>query len=442
MLTVKKARDLAQSMIMAGVRAADPMEAVRSNVICEQGTLTICGDAYDLSDYEQVLLFGIGKAATPMARAFEEIYRPDGGAVITKLGAEIDVVSVDSVPVYRAYHPEPCAVNVEKSRAMLSLAERISPGSKTLVIFMVSGGGSALFCVPPPQLSVDDMYTINRLMMHCGMTIHEINVVRKHLSLVKGGRLGQLFADRGADVTALILSDVVGDDLSIIASGPTYKDDSTYEQAIGLMRDFGIWEEAPETVRNYLEEGQNGIHPESPDRVPEGVRNYLIGNNMMALQAAARVAGEAGIPSVILTSQNTGEAKFIAKCIMGIAKEIQDSGNPVKPPVALIMGGEMTVTYRPEEADGFGPNREFVLSSAMEIAGRSNIVVAGADTDGVDGEGKSGAIADTETVNRASLDAKWHLENHEAEAFFDSTGDSLLFESRTNVNDIDVVIIW
>ena len=242
-------------------------------------------------------------------------------------------------------------------------------------------------------------------------------------------------------MAALILSDVVGDDLSVIASGPTYMDHSTFDDAIRLMKEYNIWDETPESIREYMLKGTQDPSMEPPRRVLENTRNYLIGTNMVAMQAAKKVAEEAGLPTMILTGQNTGEAKYIARCIMGIAKEIQDSGNPVSPPVALIMGGEMTVTFDWEDRDGFGPNREFVLASAIEIANRDSIIVAGVDTDGVDGEGKSGAIADPRTVHRTELSAKYYLDSHNAEIYFDALGDSLEFESRTNVNDLDVIIV-
>ncbi|HBN95569.1 MAG TPA: hypothetical protein DDZ66_04650 [Firmicutes bacterium] len=279
------------------------------------------------------------------------------------------------------------------------------------------------------------------LEMNCSTPIHHINTIRKHVSRAKGGRFGKLVSDRGATLVSLILSDVVGDDLSVIASGPTYKDNTTVQEAIDLLNRYKIWDEVPESIQNYLISGVESLDREQVREVPPRVHNYLIGNNMKALQAAQAVAEQAGLSTMILTSQNSGEAKVVAKCVMGIAKEIQDSENPLSPPVALIMGGEMIVTFNWEDRDVFGPNREFVLSSAIEIAGRSNIVVAAADTDGEDGQGKAGAIADGDTVLRSTLDARYYLDKHDAEIFFDALNDSLEFTSNTNVNDIVVVLV-
>jgi glycerate 2-kinase len=376
-----------------------------------------------------------------MASAFESVLTPDGGLAITKLGAEIGAVSLKSIPVVRAYHPEPRAVNIEASEQILDMVRGIKPGENVLVVLLISGGGSSLFTAPPPGVSVDDLFALNQLLMKWGGNIHQINAVRKHIDQVKGGRFARLCAEKGATVVSLILSDVVGDDLSVVASGPTYKDTTTFADAIGLLKRFGVWDECAPSVRAHLEAGLRNPEMESVRELPPNAHNYLIGNNAIALKAAQDVAAGAGLPTMILTSQNNGEAKEIAKAIMAIAKEVQDSGNPVKPPVALIVGGEMTVTFNWEERNGFGPTREFVLSSALEIADRDGIVVAGADTDGEDGQGKSGAIADCRTVSRSSMDARHQLKTHKSEIFFDELGDSLEFESRTNVNDLIVVLV-
>lgn len=434
-------RELAQEMIMAGVRSADPRQAIQQSVHLREGILHVENDEFKLADYDRVLLFGIGKASTPMCHAFEEILVPDDGLVITKKGQEIGLVQVNSIPVYQAYHPEPREENVIYSEQILAKIEAIDPGEKVLVVFMVSGGGSALFTDLPEGITIADLYALNELLMKWGGPIHHINTIRKHVSRAKGGRFGKTVSDRGATLVSLILSDVVGDDLSVIASGPTYKDSTTVQEAIDLLHRYKIWDEVPTSIQDYLISGLNAPEREPVREVPPRVHNYLIGNNMKALKAAQAVAEQAGLATMILTSQNSGEAKVIAKCVMGMAKEIQDSRNPVAPPVALIMGGEMIVTFNWEDRDGFGPNREFVLSSAIEIAGRSNIVVAGADTDGEDGQGKSGAIADGETVSRSTLDAQYYLDKHDAEIFFDALGDSLEFTSHTNVNDIVVVLV-
>jgi len=321
------------------------------------------------------------------------------------------------------------------------MVDAIGDEEKVLVVLMVSGGGSALFSCAPEAVGIEDKFKLNQLLMKCGANIHDINTIRKHCSDIKGGKFGQRVARKGGTLVSLILSDVVGDDLSAIASGPSYKDDSTFKDAIGLMKQYGIWDEAPKSVRAHMELGLEDASLEPPREVPAGVYNYLIGNNLSALEAAKAIAEREGFNTTILTSQNTGEAKIVAKAYAGIAKEIQDSQNPVEAPACLIVGGEMIVTFDWEDRNGFGPAREFVLSSALEIQGRSNIIVAGCDTDGVDGDGKSGAIADGQTVGRATLDARQYLDQHNAEIFFDSLDDSIQFVSMTNVNDIIVILV-
>jgi len=436
-----KYRELASEMILTGVKAADPRQSIKGSVRVEGKTLTVREDTYSLEDYDRILLFGIGKAATPMCQAFEEILKPDAGLVITKIGEEICIADVKTIPVKRAFHPEPRKENAEYSRMILDMIDAIGEGERVLVFLMVSGGGSALFSCAPETVSIEEKFALNQLLMKCGANIHDINTIRKHCSDVKGGKFGKRVAAKGATLISLILSDVVGDDLSVIASGPSYKDATTFEDAIRLMKQYGIWEETPASIREHMRRGLENPDWEPPREVPENVRNYLIGNNLSALEAAKAVAVREGFNAMILTSQNTGEAKIVAKAYMGIAKEIQDSQNPVQSPVCLIVGGEMIVTFNWEDRDGFGPTREFVLSSAIEIQGRKNIVVAGCDSDGVDGDGKSGAIADGNTVARATLDAKHCLDKHDAEMFFDSLDDSIQFVSMTNVNDIIVIFV-
>lgn len=436
-----KYRKLAREMIMAGVNTADPRQSIKSSVRVVGDTLTVRNDTYSLKNYDRILLFGVGKAATPMCQAFEEILKPDGGLVITKIGAEIGIAEVKSVPVLRAYHPEPRKENAEYSRMILDMIDAIGANERVLVFLMVSGGGSALFSCAPATVSIEDKFVLNQLLMKCGAAIHDINTIRKHCSDVKGGKFGKRVSAKGATLISLILSDVVGDDLSVIASGPSYKDATTFADAIRLLKQYGIWDETPKSIQAHLQLGLEHPEMEPPREVPERVHNYLIGNNLGALQAVKAIAVREGFNTMILTSQNSGEAKIVAKAYMGMAKEIQDSQTPLRPPACLIVGGEMIVTFKWEDRDGFGPAREFVLSSAIEIQGRKNIVIAACDSDGVDGDGKAGAIADGQTVARATLNAKHYLDTHDAEAFFDSLDDSIEFKSMTNVNDIIVIFV-
>ena len=308
----KKFREIANEMILTGVKVADPRQSIKDSVRVDGNKLTVRGDTFSLKDYDRVLLFGVGKASTPMCQAFEEILKPDGGLVITKLGEEICIADVKSIPVKRAYHPEPRKENAEYSREILDMIDAIRPGERVLVFLMVSGGGSALFSCAPETVSIEEKFALNQLLMKCGAAIYDINTIRKHCSDIKGGKFGKRVAAKGATLISLILSDVVGDDLSVIASGPSYKDSTTFEDAIRLLKQYNIWEETPKSIQEHMERGLKNPDMEPPREVPANVHNYLIGNNLAALEAAKAIALREGFNTMILTSQNTGEAKIIA----------------------------------------------------------------------------------------------------------------------------------
>lgn len=435
-------RKIAVEMIMAAVKSADPAAAVNNSVFIKSHILHIKNHQFPLSDYKKIFLFGMGKAAASMCRAFERILWPDDGLVITKKGDEIDEVEVESIPVYQAFHPKPREENLVYSNKILEKISSICPEDKALVILMISGGGSALFEALPKGITIEELSILNEHLIKCGAPIDDINTIRKHVSKIKGGRFGKLVSDRGGTVISLIFSDVIGDDLSVIASGPTYTDNTTFKDAINLLQQYKIWEKTPSSIKQYLKLGLKSPDLKAIKEIPVGVYNYLIGSNQTALIAAKEVALNYGFNAYILTGQNKGEAKEVAKAVMAVAREIQDTNNPFSPPAALILGGEMTVKFAKGVSKGpGGPNREFVLSSAIEIKGRQNIVVAAADTDGRDGQGKSGAIADGNSVFRCKLDPYKCLTAHNSQEFFDVIDDSLEFTSSTNVNDIIVVLV-
>lgn len=434
-MNIEEMRDLAEEMVHEAVRAADPERLVRKNIKVEGDEFEICGKKFSREDYTEVVVFGIGKASVPMASGLEEL-NPDDGLVITKSGKDTDL-SIPAIEVEEASHPYPEKANLEASDALLS---KLGDKEDAFFLFLISGGGSALFLSPAAGINIKDMKELNELLVKSGADIHKINSVRKHLSEVKGGRLGEKLTRKG-DVVSLIVSDVVGDDMGSIASGPTYPDLTTYKDAVEVLKRYDLWDQIPESVREHLERGLNDELEETPKRLD--VENFVIGNNMTALQGAKRVAEKNNFNSIILTSQNIGEAKGVAKPYTGIAKETQDSNSPLEPPAALIFGGEMTVGFRKGEngVGKGGPNREFLLSSALEIRDRENIVVISVDSDGIDGMEKAGAVADTTTIERSDLNAKRLLEKHDSQAFFESINDSIEFESETNVNDISVILI-
>lgn len=423
---------IAKEMILAGVKRADPENLVARTLTKRDSILTIREERIDLNNHDQILVLGIGKASQAMAKGLEAVgIKPDNGLLITKKGSEN---LRTFVPTKFADHPYPKSDNLQAGKSLL---ETVGEAKNALIIFLISGGGSSLFCVPEQGITIEDMTKTNQLLVKSGANIQEINTVRKHLSKVKGGKFARFCEDKG-DLVSLILSDVVGDDLSVIASGPTYPDTSTFREAINILKAYEIWGESPANVREYLRKGDRGAVDETPEEV--NARNFLIANNLTALKGAEEIAENYDLNSLILSSRNKGEAKEVAPPIMGIAKESVHTGNPVEPPAVLLMGGEMTVTHKSfDKENKGGPNREFVLQSALEIRDTDGITVASADTDGVDGKGKSGAIANTNTVKNPKK-AKKHLSSHRTEDYFDQKNQSLQFKSRTNVNDITAII--
>ncbi|MFP4050745.1 MAG: glycerate kinase [Thermoplasmata archaeon] len=428
-------KQIAYDMIRKGVETADPERLINENIELDNNKIKISNKEFNKNEYSKILLFGIGKAAVSMASGLNKL-DPDDGLIITKEGKVFEG-HYCPVPVRKVSHPYPEQKNIEVSEEIIDKIEGLE---NALIIFLISGGGSALFLSPVESISISEMNELNKLLVKSGANIHQINSVRKHVSRVKGGRFAELCEEK-ADLISLIISDVVGDDLSVIASGPTYPDDSTFKDAKKALKDFDLWDKISKNIRNHIEKGTRSKMKETPNSVK--TYNFLIGNNMTALNGAKEVAKKNGLNPLILTSQNQGEAREVAKPYIGMAKEVQDTGNPIEPPAALIFGGEMTVTFESMDSESGkgGPNREFVLASAIEIVDRENIVVASVDSDGIDGVEKAGAIADTNSIKRSNLNAKDFLKSHSSQDFFDSIDDSIEFDSRTNVNDISVIII-
>ena len=434
-MDTKKMKQIVCDMIRKGVETADPERLIKEYVELNNKKIKILDKEFNKDNYNKIMLFGIGKAAVSMANGLNKL-NPDDGLIITKEG-KVFKGNHCPVPVIEVSHPYPEEKNIEASEELLN---KIKDVDDALIIFLISGGGSALFSSPVEGISISELNEMNKLLVRSGANIHQINTVRKHVSRVKGGRFAKLCEEKG-DLVSLIISDVVGDDLSVIASGPTYPDDSTFKDAKNVLKDFELWNEVSDNIRDHIKNGIKSKVEETPNSVK--AYNFLIGNNMTALKGAKEVADKSGIDSLILTSQNQGEAREVVKPYIGIAKEVQDTGNPIKPPAALIFGGEMTVTFESMDSESGkgGPNREFVLASAIEIADREKIVVASVDTDGIDGVEKAGAIADPTSIVRSNLDARDYLINHDTQEFFDSIADSIEFDSRTNVNDISVILI-
>ncbi len=430
-------------MFRAALKAADPEEAVHRHVQRRGARLAVGDLGLDLDAFERVFVLGAGKGTAPMAKALEDIFgdRISEGLIVVKYGHGMPL---KHVRVVEAAHPVPDAAGLEGTQQMLDLARRAD--RKDLVIAAFSGGGSALTPAPVPPLTLEHKQRTTELLLAAGATIQEMNAVRKHLSRFKGGGLARAAAP--ATVIALLLSDVVGDPLDVIASGPTVPDPTTYGRCMDVIRRYGLEDKVPQEVLRVIREGTEGRLPETPkpgDPVFHGVSNVMVANNMAGLLAAHDEARRRGYRTLVITSRLEGEAREAAKVIAAMAKEVASSGNPIPPPACLLFGGETTVTLRNTSGRG-GRNQELALACAVALEGWPSITVLSAGTDGTDGPtDAAGAFGDGETVGRAArmgMDARVFLDAHDAYPFFQALGDLVITgPTRTNVMDFIGVVI-
>jgi len=439
-------RDLAQmrkdalDIFWAGVQAVEPAAAVRRYCRLEGNRLLVHQDVYDLAEFEHIYVIGAGKAGAVMAKAVQEALgeRITEGLINVKYG---HLAEVTRVRLIEAGHPVPDQAGLEGARAILDLASKAGKGD--MVLCVISGGGSALLPLPAEGLSLQDKQDTTRALLACGATIHEVNSVRKHISGVKGGRLAQ--AAYPATLISLILSDVVGDDLDVIASGLTVPDSSTFQDCMKIINRYGLSEKVPKAVLNHIQKGVEGIVPETPkpgDAVFTRTQSVIIGSNLECVVAAERKASSLGYSALVLSSMIEGETREVACVHAGIAKEILKSGHPLSPPACVLSGGETVVTIRGQGLGG--RNQEFVLAAAIGLNSLEGVVVLSAGTDGTDGPtDAAGAVADSQTIHRAQalrLSPVDYLLNNDAYHFFEKLGD-LVKTGPTNTNVMDLRIM-
>lgn len=442
MAEVAELRKAARLILEAAIRAADPAAAIRRHVSRQGDRLLADGWSFDLSRGGRVLVVGGGKAGAPMARAVEEWVgdRGAGGVIVVKYGHGGPTARVR---ILEAGHPIPDDAGVAGARAVLHLAEEAGEGD--LVIALISGGGSALVPLPAPGITLSEKQALTHDLLACGATIREMNTVRKHLSAIKGGQLARAAAP--ATVLSLILSDIVGDPLDAIASGPTVPDGTTFVDALGILDRYGLREKVAPSIIRHLEAGRRGAIAETPkpeDSLFGRVTSLVVGNNLQALEAAAEAAAGLGFRPWILSSSIEGETREIAKMHAAIAREVIATGHPVAPPCCLISGGETTVTLR--GGGKGGRNQEFVLAAALALEGLRGVVVLSAGTDGTDGPtDAAGAVADGDTAARAraaGLDPARSLAENDSYPFFGALGDLVLTgPTGTNVMDVRLLLI-
>jgi glycerate 2-kinase len=435
-------RKAALGIFNAAVRAVDPGEAVHQHLTRDSQRLRIAQQTFDLSQIGEVVVVGCGKAAAPMAAAMEEILgdRIGRGVVVTKYG---HVQPTRNIQILEAGHPVPDEAGIAGAAAILEQVRDLGPND--LVFVLISGGGSALTPAPVEGITLAEKQALTKALLACGADIREMNILRKHISRFKGGQLAR--AAQPARVVTLILSDIVGDPLDAIASGPTVPDPTTYADALSILGKYRLSAHIPEAIRKRLEAGVGGNFPETPkpdDPLFARVRNLIVASNIQALEAAESEARGLGFAPMILSSSIEGETREIARMHAALAREVRTSGNPVAPPACLISGGETTVTLRGSGKGG--RNQEFILAGAVDIAGLPRTVILSAGTDGTDGPtDAAGAIADGDTCARAlaaGLNPRAALDANDAYPFFEKLGDLILTgPTKTNVMDVRLILV-
>jgi hydroxypyruvate reductase len=438
--TEQRLRADARRIFAAGVGAVDPVTAVRRAVVRHGDTLVVDGRAYDLRRYEHCYVIGAGKAGATMAQGLEQVLqkRISGGAVTVKYGHRAPVTQV---AIHQAGHPVPDAAGVEGAEAIIRMAQQA--GRDDLVFCLLSGGGSALVPAPCHGITLEEKQQLTSLLLACGASIDEINTIRKHVSRLKGGQLAREVAP--ATLITLVLSDVVGDRLDAIASGPTVPDPTTFAECLDLLARYHLLERVPESITRHLQAGYDGAYPETPkadDPVFAQAQTVVIGNNRMALQAASTLAVTCGYAPLVLSSFVQGEAREVARLFAAIVHEVRRYGTPVAPPACILAGGETTVTLR---GDGKGGrNQELALAAALDIAGLDNVVVLSGGTDGTDGPtDAAGALADGHTVARAQalgINADAVLRRCDSYSIFAAL-DDLLITGPTGTNVMDIYLL-
>ena len=436
----REQRVAALEILTAAMEAADPGMAIKRFLELDGERLQVAGRTYDLASYERVLVVGGGKAGAAMAAAVEEVLgdRVQTGVVNVKYG---HVAPTRRVKIIEAAHPVPDEAGLAGTREMVELIQ--SAGANDLVITVISGGGSALIDLPVPGITLDHMKQLTSALLRSGATINQINTIRKHISEVKGGGIAKLASP--ATVISLILSDVVGNPLDMIASGPTVPDTTTFQDAWRVLEQFNLTNDVPEAITSRL---QAGLRGEIPDTLKAGdpifakVQNVVVASNELAADAAITRARERGFNALLLSTFVEGEAREIGKLYAAVAREMSTFNRPLARPACLIAGGETTVTVNGNGKGG--RNQEMALAAALKIAGLPNVMVVASATDGSDGPtDATGAIADGDTVARAlqmGVDPQEYLGRNDAYHFFEQLGDLIKTgPTNTNVNDLTFV---
>jgi len=430
-------------VLAAAINAVDPEIAIEKSLQRQANHLVINGKSYKLDAIDRVLVIAFGKASLPMAQATAEILgdKISAGIIITKSQTSKFDFQHSALTTFEASHPVPDQRGVEGANQIIELLKTTT--ERDLVLCLISGGGSALLTAPAEGITLDNIQQLNRSLLASGANIGEINTLRKHLSKVKGGSLAKLAFP--AQVISLILSDVIGDPLDVIASGPTVPDTSSFADAQAIIAYYGIAGQLPVAIHEHLEQGHTGKIADTPkpgDAVFEKVHNTIIGNIYQAAKAALVEAQLLGLNPLLLTTNLEGEASTIGPALVAIAKQIDTTGDPIRRPACLIAGGETTVTI---QGDGLGGrNQELALSTVHPLAGLKETILVALATDGDDGPtDAAGAVVTGQTLEQAllqELNPAQFLSNNNAYHFFEPLGDLLKpGPTLTNVNDLNFI---
>jgi glycerate 2-kinase len=428
-------------VIASAMNSADAESAVKRNIVLNESILYMGSKSYDLNDYKRIYLFGAGKAVLPMAKAVYHLLAQHltSGVLITKEGYVPPGPSPfeGKIVVHQASHPIPDDRNIAASSQLLPFLQVLQKDD--LVVLLISGGGSSLLIKPAQGISLKDLQNTTGLLLESGATIDEMNTVRKHMDDYKGGNLAKLCFP--AVVTCLILSDVIGDRLEMVASGPTVPDSSTYQDAWSIIERYGLLEQIPAAVKNHFEKGIQGKIPETikpGDPILDQVQNYLVGNNTQSVQAAIKAADSLGFHTQLLTTSLHGEASQVGKSLAESAKSLHASCS-ISLPFCMVAGGETTVTIH--GGGKGGRNQELVLGAIKSMAGNEPLVLISLGTDGGDGPtDAAGAIATNETYSLGlsmGLDPSEYLQRNDSYHYFEKLGDLIKTgPTFTNVNDL------
>ena len=440
--TEKSLRRNALSILRFSIKACDPFHAIKNHIQLKRGKLWADHLPYDLKSFQRIFIIGAGKASARMASALEEILadRISSGIVIAKKGYQVPLKKIELV---EGGHPLPDRDGWQATRRILKLLSRTTRDD--LIIFLLSGGGSSLLVSPVSGISLKDKIKLTDQLLRCGANIKEINAIRKHISQVKGGRLALLA--QPSLILTLILSDVIGDRIDSIASGPTAPDKTTFAECLKIIKKYELADNIPKSIYLLLKRGAEGKVKETPkpgDRIFKRVKNVIIGSNRIALQAAKKKTEALGYNTKILPRPVAGNTTRAALRHVDLIRRIREQADPISPPACVISGGETTVKIK---GNGLGGrNQEFALVGAMGIDGMKNVAFLSAGTDGTDGPtDAAGAICDGDTIKKAlkkGSDPKQYLDENDSYHFFQNLGDLIITgPTHTNVMDIHLALI-